>query len=175
MTKRIIRLIKQQKMKQITHSFDYQVFETQAELPADDLELLRKAADATNGSYAPYSRYHVGAAIRMANGEVFSGSNQENMSFPAGSCAERVGLFMATATYPDTPVEAIAITARSEDFEVSEPVPPCGICRQAIAEYEMKFDNKIRIILGSSTGKVFIFNEMRSLLPLAFREKGLAK
>ena len=162
-------------MKQITHSFDYQIFDSASELQLSDRELLNQAKEAIAGSYAPYSRYHVGAAVKLANGEVVTGSNQENMAFPAGLCAERVAVFAASSKYPDVPVAAIAISAKSDDFEVSDPVPPCGMCRQAVVEYEMKFSNKIRIILGGQTGKVFIFNGMGSLLPLAFQEKGLAK
>lgn len=162
-------------MKQITHSFDYQVFDSSLELQSADRELLDKAKGAISGSYAPYSRYHVGAAVKLANGVVFTGSNQENMSFPAGLCAERVAVFAASSNFPGVPVASIAISALSDEFEVSDPVPPCGMCRQAVVEYEMKFSNKIRIILGGQTGKVFIFNGMGSLLPLAFQEKGLAK
>ncbi len=162
-------------MKQITHSFDYQSFDSASELPSADRELFEKAKSAIAGSYAPYSHYHVGAAVKLANGNVITGSNQENMSFPAGLCAERVAVFAAASNFPDIPVAAIAISAISDDFEVSEPVPPCGMCRQAIVEYEMKFDNKIRIILGGRSGKIFVFDGMGSLLPLAFVEKGLAK
>ncbi len=162
-------------MKQITHSFDYQVFDSANELQTDDRELLQKAREAVSGSYAPYSRYHVGAAVKLANGIVFTGSNQENMSFPAGLCAERVAVFAAASNYPDVPVETVAITAIADEFEVSDPVPPCGMCRQAFMEYEMKFQHKIRIILGGHTGEVFVLHGMGSLLPLAFQEKGLAK
>ncbi|MFZ4521131.1 MAG: cytidine deaminase [Bacteroidales bacterium] len=162
-------------MKQVTHSFDYQIFDSAYELAQPDRELLEMAKNAIAGSHAPYSRYHVGAAVKLANGEVIKGSNQENMAFPAGLCAERVAVFAATSNYPDVPIAAIAISAVSDDFEVSEPVPPCGMCRQAIVEYEMKFNNKIRVILGGQNGKVFIFHGMGTLLPLAFQEKGLAK
>ncbi len=162
-------------MKQITHTFDYQIFDSALELQTTDRELLDKAKEAVSGSYAPYSHYHVGAAVKLANGHIIIGSNQENMSFPAGLCAERVAVFAAASNFPEVPVASIAITAISDDFEVDEPVPPCGVCRQAIVEYEMKFNNKIRIILGGQTGKVFVFQGMGSLLPLAFNEKGLAK
>jgi cytidine deaminase len=174
-TTKTFRLNKSLKMKQITHSFSYQMFESAGELPSSDRELLEKAKEAISGSYAPYSHYHVGAAVKLANGTIFTGSNQENMSFPAGLCAERVAVFAAMSGFPDVPVAAIAISAKSEDFEVSEPVPPCGMCRQAIVEFEMKFSNKIRLILGGQTGQVFVFHGMGTLLPLAFQEKGLAK
>jgi cytidine deaminase len=162
-------------MIQVNYSFEYEVYDSGQELEASDRELLGQATQAVAGSYAPYSRYHVGAAVRLANGRVITGSNQENMSFPAGLCAERVAVFAAASAYPGVPVEALAITAASDEFEVSEPVSPCGICRQAIVEYEMKFGNKIRLILGGRTGRIFVFNGMSTLLPLAFRETGLAK
>lgn len=162
-------------MKQVTHSFDYDVYDSEQELPAPDRELLQQARQAVAGSHAPYSHYHVGAAVRLVNGRVITGSNQENMSFPAGLCAERVAVFAAASAYPEAAIDAIAITAVSDEFDVTEPVPPCGVCRQAIVEYEMKFSNRIRIILAGRTGQVFIFHGMSTLLPLAFHEAGLAK
>ena len=162
-------------MKKITHPFEYLVYHSATELTITDQELLEKAKEAVCSSHAPYSRYHVGAAVRMANGTVFSGSNQENMSFPVGLCAERVAVFAAVSNAPNVPIAAIAITARADDFEVSAPVPPCGMCRQAIVEYEMKYGNKIRLILAGHSGKVYIIPSMESLLPLTFHEDGLAK
>ena len=162
-------------MKTCTHSFNYQVFDQQSDLGPTDLELLLKAAETVKTSHAPYSKYHVGAAVRLANGMIFCGSNQENISFPAGLCAERVAVFAAMSICPDVPVEAVAITASADDFEVSEPVPPCGMCRQAIMEYEMKFNHEIRIILGGKSGSIWIVEGMGKLLPLAFQEKGLVK
>lgn len=162
-------------MKNLTYTFDYQVYASSVELAVPDRELLEKAKEALYSSHAPYSRYHVGAAVKLVNGFVFTGSNQENMSFPAGLCAERVAVFAAVSSYPDVPVAAIAITAKSDAFEVSEPVPPCGMCRQAIVEYEMKFNNKIRLILGGQTGRIFVIQGMETLLPLTFHEEGLAK
>ena len=162
-------------MNEITYSFNYLVYNSMEELALADRELLEKAKEATHSSYAPYSHYHVGAAVRLANGIIYSGSNQENMSFPAGSCAERVAVFTAAASYPDVPMEALAISAKADSFEVTDPVPPCGICRQAILEYEMKFNNKIRLILGGQNGHVFVIEGMGTLLPLAFIEKGLKK
>jgi cytidine deaminase len=117
----------------------------------------------------------VGAAVRLANGQIFTGSNQENMAFPAGLCAERVAVYTAAAAFPEIPVAVLAITAKADAFAVNEPVTPCGMCRQSIVEYEIKFGHKIRIILGGETGKVFIVNGMSTLLPLTFLEKGLQK
>ena len=162
-------------MKTSTCSFEYQVYPSSSELPASDRELLVKAREAVASSHAPYSRYHVGAAVKLANGVIFTGSNQENMAFPAGLCAERVAVFAAVSAFPGVAVAAVAITAVADAFEVDEPVPPCGMCRQAIVEYEMKYGNKIRIILGGQSGEVFIVHGMESLLPLTFHEAGLAK
>lgn len=162
-------------MKKQIHSVEFLEYDDSSELEERDRQLLLKAVDALAGSYAPYSHYHVGAAVRMADGSVVTGSNQENMSFPAGLCAERVAVFAAAAANPGVHIEALAITASSESFTVDEPVPPCGMCRQAIMEYEMKSGEPIRIILAGQAGKIFIFNGMRSLLPLAFEEKGLLK
>ncbi len=162
-------------MNEVTYSFNYLVYNSIEELAFADRELLEKAKAATHGSFAPYSHYHVGAAVRLANGIIFSGSNQENMSFPAGSCAERVAVFAAAASYPDIPMEALAISAKADSFDVTDPVPPCGICRQAILEYELKFNNKIHLILGGQNGHVYVIEGMGTLLPLAFIEKGLKK
>jgi cytidine deaminase len=162
-------------MKLIHRTLQYHVYNSCSELPPADLELLNNAKDAIHGSYAPYSRYHVGAAVKLANGVVFSGSNQENMSFPAGVCAERVALFAASSAHPGVPVVSVAISADSENFDVTEPVPPCGICRQALMEFEIRFHTEIRIILGGQTGEVFVFTGMDALLPLAFQENGLVR
>ncbi len=162
-------------MNTVTHSFAYQVYSSASELASPDRELLALAGMAVSSSHAPYSRYHVGAAVKLADGSVFTGSNQENMAFPAGLCAERVAVFAAASNCPGVPVAALAITAMADTFEVSEPVPPCGMCRQAIVEYEMKYGNKIRIILGGHSGKVYVIDGMKTLLPLTFHEAELAK
>jgi len=162
-------------MKQITHSFEYQIFDSAQELNNEDRTLLDQAKESLSSSYAPYSHYHVGAAVRLENGAIVKGSNQENMSFPAGLCAERVAIYAAAVQYPGIPIRALAITARAEAFSVKEPVPPCGVCRQAIVEYEMKFQGKIRLILSGETGSVYIIEGMQALLPLTFIEKSLLK
>jgi len=162
-------------MQQITNSFNFLVYDSEAEMTDEYQELLKNARAACNSSYAPYSHYHVGAAVQMADGSVITVSNQENMSFPAGICAERVALFTAVTKFPEICVKSIAISAKSDSFPVNEPVPPCGICRQAILEYELKFKNKIQMILGGENGKIFVINGIQNLLPLAFVEKNLMK
>jgi cytidine deaminase len=171
----VTQMNKSSPMQTIRQHFEYQVYDSPAELSPSDRELLEKAEEAVSTSYAPYSHYHVGSAVRLTNGRIFTGSNQENIAFPAGVCAERVAVFTAVSNFPDIPVDAIAITAVADSFEVAEPVPPCGVCRQAIMEYENKSGHKIRLVMGSQSGKVFIINGMESLLPLAFHENGLAR
>jgi len=162
-------------MEKKSFSLSYLEFDSADELSAPDRELLECARDAVGSAYAPYSHYCVGAAVRMGNGRICTGSNQENMAFPSGLCAERVALYAAASTYPGVPVEAIAITARSEQFLVDKPVPPCGSCRQAMIEYEMFSRQKIRIILMGEEGKALVVEGIETLLPLSFREDGLKK
>jgi cytidine deaminase len=162
-------------MEQKNLSFSYLEYDSMGELPSADRELLEHAKKAVDSAYAPYSHYKVGAAVRMGNGKIVPGSNQENMAFPSGLCAERVALFAAASAYPGITIEAIAITARSLQFPVETPVSPCGSCRQAIIEYENLSQQKIQIILMGETGKVVTFESMESLLPLSFKADGLKK
>jgi len=162
-------------MQQINQTFNYLQFESEEELTGEHRELLRHAREACISSYAPYSQYHVGAAVRMTDGSIMTGSNQENMSFPAGICAERVALFAAASKFPGIPIKSMAISARSDLFAVTEPVTPCGICRQALLEYELKYKTGIQLILAGQKGKVYLIEGVQNLLPLAFVEKGLLR
>jgi cytidine deaminase len=135
-------------------------------LPADR-ELLEQAQLASKTAYAPYSSFQVGAAVRLTDGSLFRGSNQENAAYPSGQCAERVALFYAQSQAPDVPVDAIAVYAHSNEFKLDEPVTPCGSCRQVMAEYENRHARKIRIIMGNS-GSIRIINGIEGLLPLMF-------
>lgn len=138
------------------------------ELAESDRELLQAAKEAVNTSYAPYSDFHVGCALRLANGVVIKGSNQENIAYPSGLCAERVAIFSAGATYPDQPVETMAITAKAGGYEVKEPVMSCGACLQSMSEYEMKFKQPIRIILQGDTGDIYIAEGLKTFMPFMF-------
>jgi cytidine deaminase len=151
---------------------EYHSFE---ELNDADRELIDLAIKATDTSYSPYSSFRVGAAVRLANGELLSGSNQENAAYPSGLCAERVVLFFAQATYPDIGAEAIAVFARSDDFKLDNPVTPCGACRQVMAEHENRHGKKIRVIMGGSNGVVQVTEGIESLLPLMFMMEKLKK
>ena len=150
-------------------------YASQAELPARDQELLDQAILASHSSYSPYSSFRVGSAVRLGNGLVVSGNNQENAAYPSGLCAERVALFYAQAHHPDEPVDAIAIFANSLEFKLEKPVTPCGSCRQVIAEYEHRHDRKARIIMANGDGSVQVVNGAENLLPLMFYLEELKK
>ena len=135
------------------------------ELDATLLEMAGKAADS---AYAPYSRFNVGAAVLLENGEIIQGNNQENVAYPSGLCAERVALFSVGANHPGISVRAIAITAKSENFTIDEPLAPCGACRQVMVEYEKKSGKDMRIILRGQEGKIHIINSVEDILPFSF-------
>ncbi len=155
-------------MKKISISADLEVYDNEAELPQDVQDLMSQAIEAREKSYSPYSQFRVGAAILLENGEVVTGSNQENASYPAGLCAERTAIFYAGAKYPKTKILKMALTARSENHKMEVPTPPCGSCRQAIAEYEVKQDQPIEIFFMGEKGKVVKANSISDLLPLIF-------
>lgn len=163
-------------MKKQQFISDYTVYEDEKELAAHNLadaRLLLEAHNATKNSYAPYSKFHVGAAVRLANGAIVRGNNIENAAYPNGLCAERVALFAAQAQYPGVPVEAIAITAYSEITEVTDPVAPCGACRQVMVETEQRSEIPMRIICQGNTGSVFVFEGIEALMPFIFLTKFL--
>jgi cytidine deaminase len=140
------------------------------ELTAEEQHLLSLAIEATSRSYAPYSRFHVGAAVRLDNGEEIIGSNQENAAYPSGLCAERTALFAAGTLYPDVPVSLLAIAARGTDGELlSEPCSPCGSCRQVIIESEKRAGCPIRILLYGRRC-VYVIDGIAQLMPLMFSE-----
>lgn len=147
-------------------------FENIGELPVNDQNLLLEARRITGQAYAPYSGFHVGAAVLLENGLIVSGNNQENSAYPSGLCAERVALFYANANFPDSGVKTIAISAAKKGVLVNEPVKPCGSCRQALAETEVRFKTPIRIILDGQDS-ILVLNGVESLLPLSFSKKAL--
>lgn len=159
--------------KQIT--FKYQLYEDEQQLDETFQKLLFASRDATKLSYAPYSRFHVGAALLLANGEIIKGSNQENASFPAGICAERVALSTASSLYPAEKIVAIAISYRNgtTDDLAENILSPCGICRQSLVEATQRQLSGIKVILSSPTGRIIYFENAGSLLPLAFSSNDL--
>ena len=160
-------------MKKETLHLDYEVFDTIDELSNEDAFLLREAGEATKNSYAPYSKFRVGAVARMGNGELVSGSNQENASYPAGICAERVLLSTASSLYPGIPIKTIAVSYRSTEVKSDHPIAPCGICRQSLQEFRERVKQPIRLILGGLEGKVYIIDDASALMPFAFDGKEL--
>ena len=140
------------------------------ELTETERELIQLAIEGTNRSYAPYSNFHVGAAILLKNGVKLIGCNQENAAFPAGICAERAAIFAAGAQYPDQPIMMLAITARNTKGElIEEPASPCGPCRQVIIETETRFAQPVRILLYG-TKCIYVMDGIKNLMPLSFTE-----
>lgn len=161
-------------MEKLLQHFEYLVYDDITALPADDAWLLREAREVTKHAYAPYSHFQVGAVIKLVNGEIVAGSNQENASFPIGLCAERVALASAASIYPDVAIDTIAISYHNLNGDSSRPISPCGICRQALSEYEQKLDHPIRLILGGLSGKVYVIGHANDLLPLSFSSSDMA-
>ena len=155
-------------MKKITITADLDIYENLEELSEDVKTLMKDAFAARDKAYAPYSKFNVGAAILLDNGQIVTGSNQENASYPAGLCAERTAIFYAGAKYPEAKIVKMALSAKSDNHTVEIPTPPCGSCRQAIAEYEMKQETPIEIYFMGETGKVVKAHSISDLLPLIF-------
>lgn len=140
------------------------------ELSADEQLLVKKAVEATESSYAPYSHFHVGAAVRLDNGMVMTGCNQENAAFPVTICAERTALFAAAAQHPEAAVTALAIAARNAKGELQEePVSPCGSCRQALIETERRYGRPVRLLLVGARC-VYVIDGIKQLMPLSFSD-----
>lgn len=160
-------------MKKDKIEISYDVFEDISELSQQDAWLLNEAREVTKQAYAPYSNFYVGAVAKLMNGEIVAGTNQENASFPAGLCAERVLLASASTLYPEIAVETIAISYFNSNGSSDQPISPCGICRQTLSEYEDRFERPIRLILGGMEGQIFVFEKSGFLLPLAFTSNDL--
>ena len=140
------------------------------ELSDAEQQLIEVAKQSTYNSYAPYSHFHVGAALLLQNGTIIPGCNQENAAFPAGICAERAALFAAGAQYPDQPVKILAIAVRNSKGEfLEEPASPCGPCRQVIIETETRFKQPVRILLYG-TKHTYAIDGIKQLMPLSFTE-----
>ena len=155
-------------MKEININTRLSVFESIQELPSDVKNLMQKAVEVRKNAYAPYSKFNVGAAILLDNGEIALGSNQENAAYPSGLCAERVAIFHAGAIYPHAKIVKMAITAGSTMSVTTKPIPPCGACRQSIFEYEFRQDTPIEIYFMGETGEIYKSNSIQNLLPLTF-------
>jgi cytidine deaminase len=155
-------------LKKLAISIVLDVFDSVKELPQPIQELMQVATKARERAYAPYSSFMVGSALALDNGILVEGNNQENAAYPSGLCAERVAAFYAGATYPGVAIKNIAITVRSLHHTVTIPTPPCGSCRQALAEYEVNQKSPMVVYFMGETGQVVRANSVKDLLPLIF-------
>ena len=160
-------------MKNQKLEFDYEVYDDISELSEQDAWLLNEAREVTDQAYAPYSRFNVAAVAMLENGEVVAGTNQENASYPVGICAERVLLGTAANVHPNVPIKTVAISYNSEEVKSDHPISPCGMCRQALLEYETRLKKPIRLILGGMEGKIYVIRSAGLLLPFAFTSSEL--
>lgn len=160
-------------MTKISYSCELIIHENLEKLDFETKKLMLRAIKARNNAYAPYSHFQVGAAILLANGEIVIGSNQENAAYPSGLCAERVAIFQAGALYPNVNILKIAISATSQKKSVLSPIPPCGACRQSIAEYEIKQEKSIQIFFMGEEGQIHESESLKNLLPFGFEKKYL--
>ena len=160
-------------MKELKIESIFKVYDTIEELPSDISVLMHKAVEARKLAYAPYSKFKVGAAILLDNLEIVTGNNQENVSYPSGLCAERTAIYYAGSKYPNAKILRMAISAASSSKKTNSPIPPCGACRQAIAEYEVKQDTPIEIYFMGEVGQVFCSNSLANMLPLLFDKSAL--
>ncbi|MDO5447076.1 MAG: cytidine deaminase [Prevotellaceae bacterium] len=153
-------------IKSVIHKYAFD------ELAEDEKKLLQKAMKATDNSYAPYSKFRVGAAVLMDNGVTYIGANQENAAYPSGLCAERTAIFAANAQHPKNKIVALAIAARNENGFTNIPVSPCGQCRQVILEVETRYQQPIKILLYG-TDAVYVVESVKEILPLQFTSESL--
>jgi len=160
-------------MKEINITSSFTIFDNLNELPAEIQDLMNQAIEIRKKAYAPYSKFKVGAALLLDNGKIILGSNQENAAYPSGLCAERTAIFYAGSAYPEAKILKMAITAASDTNQTTAPIPPCGSCRQSIAEYEIKQDTPIEIYFMGEIGEVYKSSSLKNLLPLMFDKKFL--
>lgn len=160
-------------MKKLEIKTTFEVFNTIDDLSSEVKALMQQAIEIRKSAYAPYSKFRVGAAILLDNGKIVLGSNQENAAYPSGLCAERVAIFQAGAIYPDAKIIKLAISAASDNNPTVSPIPPCGGCRQSIAEYEFKQNTPIEIFFMGESGEVYKSDSINNLLPLTFDKTSL--
>ena len=151
----------------------FEEYDTLEELNNTDRQLCLESVKATANSQSPYSKFRVGVAMLLQSGKVIYASNQENVAYPSGLCAERVALFHWGANHPDDPIEAMAITAQTDEFELLKPVTSCGSCLQVLAEYEKKQEQRIKVILYCQKGPIWVIKGIENQLPFLFFEDRL--
>ncbi len=154
-------------MKEITLKINYTEYDSVKEMSPEDQELVKAANEAREGSYSPYSNFQVGAALRLADGTIVKGANQENAAYPSGLCAERTAMFWASANYPDVPFDTMAIAGADKGVLCESPASPCGACRQVMAEYQKKYGRPLRTIWVGSK-RIRKFQKVEDILPFIF-------
>ena len=159
--------------RNISISFDE--YNSLEELNSQDQILCIEAKKALSNSHSPYSGFRVGVAVQLESGRIVYGSNQENVAYPSGLCAERVALFLIGTTYPDDKILSMAITAQTDHFLIKEPVTSCGACLQVMAEYEKKQSHPINVLFYCLNGAIIRTTGIKTLLPFAFEETRLQK
>ncbi len=155
-------------MQETKYEFSYQVYQNIDDLNKEDQGLLKEAREKTKNAYAPYSNFLVCAVAKLNNGEIVTGTNQENASYPAGLCAERVLMSTASSLFPNIPIQTMAISYQNINGKSDHPISPCGICRQSLQEFAERTKQSIRIILSGQEGQVLIIENASNLLPFAF-------
>ena len=150
-----------------------QQFDNMEELNNASKNLLLSAKEAAKNAYAPYSKFNVGSALLLENGEIILGNNQENIAYPSGLCAERTAVFYAGANFPNIPIKMLAVTAFAKSYEVNQPVMPCGACLQSMSEFELRFSKPIQIILQGNSGPIYVAEGTKTFLPFQFFIKEL--
>ncbi len=156
-------------------SISFEEYQSIEDLSQKDKDLCAEAVKAMENSHSPYSQFKVGTAVRLKSGKIVYGSNQENVAYPSGLCAERVALFTIGANYPDDPAVSMAITAHTDQFEIKQPITSCGSCLQVMAEYEKKQKQPLEVLFYCQGGSVLKTEGIKSLLPFAFAEDRLSK
>ena len=155
-------------MKQIKITSSATVYSNLDELSTEDQMLMNRAIEARGNAYAPYSKFHVGAALLLDNGEIVLGNNQENAAYPSGMCAERVAIWQAGSLFPGVKIKKLAISASSTITEVDKPIGPCGACRQTLSEYEINQKEPFPVIFMGEVGEIVKTPSLLSLLPFSF-------
>lgn len=158
-----------------TLTISYHEYSSFDDLNTIDQDLCKEAIKAMATSHSPYSGFRVGTAVKLESGKIVYGSNQENAAYPSGLCAERVALFTIGSSYPDEKIISIAITAHTDNFQITEPVTSCGACLQVMAEYEKKQSYPIEVLFYCQNGSIIKTKGIKSLLPFAFAETRLKK
>ena len=156
-------------------TISYEEYPSFDQLSTSDQELCNEAIKAMATSHSPYSQFSVGAAVKLQSGKIVYGSNQENVAYPSGLCAERVALFTIGSSFPDDKIISMAITAHTNNFQITEPVTSCGACLQVMVEYEKKQSHPIDVLFYCKNGPVIKMTGIKSLLPFAFAETRLGK